>query len=115
MTRWAAASLQQVRPTADHSSAVLIAVITTLGQQRRAGPAERNCVLRHRVGHPQLPPLSLILSLQAGCGLHTTRGVTEAGERVWLLFDPSRPCIFTTTETRYTSVYSVLSQQRPVI
>jgi len=33
---------------------------------------------------------------------HTTWSVNDKGDRVWLAFDPSRPCrMFNTTETRF--------------
>ena len=39
--------------------------------------------------------------VQTGESLHTTFTVDERGERVWLVFDPSRVCRqFPTTETR---------------
>merc|ERR1711874_315148 len=39
---------------------------------------------------------------QTGTSFHTTWSVDGKGDRLWLTFDPSRPCsMFCTTETRF--------------
>eukprot|EP00088_Acartia_fossae_P028691 TRINITY_DN2950_c0_g1_i1.p1 TRINITY_DN2950_c0_g1~~TRINITY_DN2950_c0_g1_i1.p1 ORF type:complete len:112 (-),score=22.71 TRINITY_DN2950_c0_g1_i1:155-490(-) len=39
---------------------------------------------------------------ETGSSLHTTWYINDKGDKVWLRFDPSRPCTqFSTTETRF--------------
>nr|ALS04491.1 hypothetical protein [Acartia pacifica] len=39
---------------------------------------------------------------ETGSSLHTTWYINDKGDKIWLRFDPSRPCTeFRTTETRF--------------
>ncbi|XP_023329526.1 uncharacterized protein LOC111702166 [Eurytemora carolleeae] len=42
-----------------------------------------------------------VMQNETGDALHTAWYINEKGDKVWLRFDPSRPCTFSTTETRF--------------
>merc|ERR1712002_792624 len=63
-------------------------VITTRAQDKR----REHDILNRKYAVPN----------QTGTWLQTAWYITEKGDRVWLRFDPSRPCyMFSTTETRF--------------
>merc|ERR1711936_959737 len=62
--------------------------INTLSQDRR----KRREITNNQFVQPH----------QTGTSFHTTWSVDGKGDRLWLTFDPSRPCsMFCTTETRF--------------